>query len=94
MDLKETLLISLTTQLIKYGGGICSQFESMRQYWLPGIRKELSSGVVSFPFSASTHSQVGQKKTETASAEVNCVVQHQKNSLMEKHLIHDYFSIL
>lgn len=60
MDLKEGLvLISLTTQLIKYGEGICSWFESVRQYWLPGIRKELTFGVVSFPFSVSDHSQIG-----------------------------------
>lgn len=60
MDLKEALLlISLTTQVIKYGEGVCSWFESERQYRLPEIRKELTFGIVSFPFGVSNHSQVG-----------------------------------
>lgn len=59
MDLKEALLLFLTTQVIRYGEGMCSWLNSVKQYWLPGIREEFTFGIDSFLFSVSGHSQVG-----------------------------------
>ena len=65
----------------------------MKQYWLSGIRK-LTFGIVFVPFSVAKCAQVGQKKPQTASAKVNCVVKQEKNILKENQLMLYYFRLL